>query len=97
MTRNAFLHLKFLVIPYCEFHRGPSTQFNESFHVEINNITFNFYWCIDETVSVGSYNSNEQNPWKQNKSIISREKMSHNKFQVIINNILNEVNEESIC
>jgi len=70
ITRSEFLNYQLPVFAYCEIGRGPSTQFNESFHIENRNtkIILNFWWDSDETVSVNTYNSKEQDPFKKNVS-----------------------------
>jgi hypothetical protein len=71
-------------LPYCEFpHRGPSTQFNESFHIfnSDKEIQLNVIWrnqsytagAINDSdegiVSVGLFDQKEKNPWKTHKTI----------------------------
>lgn len=72
-TRHDFLSLKFPILPYCEYGRGPSTKFNESCHIEKRNtkITLNFWWRDDNTISVSTFDAKEPNPRKNNISIIS--------------------------
>lgn len=67
IRRSVFLKLNFPILPYCEITRGPSTQFNESIHIENRNtgIILNFYWRNDGTVSVGRTNLKETNPFKK--------------------------------
>ena len=80
VMRSAFLKFKFPILPYCEVKRGPSTKFNESFHIENRNtkITLNFWWRADDSVSVCSYNANETNPWLKNQSIVNWSKTLSN-------------------
>lgn len=80
VMRSAFLQFKFPILPYCEVKRGPSTKFNESFHIENRNtkITLNFWWRDDDSVSVCSYNANETNPFLKNQSIINWSKTLSN-------------------
>jgi hypothetical protein len=72
MTRDLFLNLNFPIPPYCFAHRSPSTEFNEGFHIknETTGIQLNIYWRSDNTVSIGSYNFNEKNKFKQFKNIL---------------------------
>ena len=67
ITRANFLKTRFPILPYCEFKRGPSTQFNESIHIHNKNtgIILNFYWRNDDTVSVGRTQLKETNPFKK--------------------------------
>ena len=67
VRRSAFLKFNFPILPYCEIKRGPSTQFNESIHIENRNtgIILNFYWRNDDTVSVSRTNLKETNPFKK--------------------------------
>lgn len=71
VTRSAFLHAKFPVLPYCEFHRGPSTNYHESFYVEnrAKGLQLYFSWTSDDRVSIGIYNVNETNPYKKTMAI----------------------------
>ncbi len=72
VTRSAFLKFKFPILPYCEVKRGPSTQFNESFHIHNKNtgIILNFYWRHDDTVSVGRVNLKETDLYKKNYTVL---------------------------
>lgn len=76
VMRSAFLSFQFPILPYCQVGRGPSTKFNESFHIENRDkkITLNFWWNSDNTVCVSTYNSKEPNPFKKNESILNRTK-----------------------
>lgn len=67
VMRSAFLKFNFPILPYCEIKRGPSTQFNESIHIQNRNtdIILNFYWRSDDTVSVGRTQLKETNPFKK--------------------------------
>ena len=67
VMRSAFLKLNFPILPYCEIKRGPSTQFNESIHIQNRNtgIILNFYWRSNDTVSVGRTKLKETNPFKK--------------------------------
>lgn len=80
VMRSAFLNINFPLLPYCEVGRGPSTKFNESFHIRNNNtkITLNFWWRDDNSVSVSSYNAKETNPWLKNQSIVNWSKTLSN-------------------
>lgn len=80
VMRSAFLQFKFPILPYCQVGRGPSTKFNESFHIENRNtqITLNFWWDSDDTVSVSTFNAKETNPREKNQSVIVRSKTLSN-------------------
>lgn len=71
VMRSAFLHSKFPVLPYCECHRGPSTKYNESFHIENKStgLQVNFWWNSDNKVSISTYDTAEKNQWQKNKAI----------------------------
>lgn len=49
-------------------HRGPSTKYNESFHIKNANtdITLNIFLCVHRgIVDFQTYDWREKNPWKQ--------------------------------
>lgn len=73
VTREAFLKFDFPILPYCEERRGPSTQFNESVHIQNRDtgISLNFYWRNDNTVSVGKTNSKEKNMFKKFDTVLA--------------------------
>ena len=71
VMRSAFLHVKFPILPYCEYHRGPSTQYSESFHIgnKTTGLQVNFWWSFGNKVSISTYDTKEKDPWKKNKTI----------------------------
>jgi hypothetical protein len=77
ITKAAFLKLKFPVLPYCIPKRGPSTKYNESFHIENQETktTLNFWWDNDNTISIGVYYGNEPNSFKKNVTIATKIKI----------------------
>lgn len=56
VMRSAFLEVQFPNSPYCHFNisRGPSTQFNESFHIKNSN-TLNKESLLIETQNLLSF------------------------------------------
>lgn len=86
ITRHEFLKYKFPIYPYCKWERGPSTEFNESFHCTNSDtsMTLNFWWRCDGIVNVCFYDN------KNSKS---------KKAQTIIDNAseLEAVNINKIC
>ena len=72
MIENEFFKLKFPLLPYCEMNRGPSTKFDESFHIKNKNtgITLNFWYCkIKNKMSVNLYDSKEKHEKDRNRII----------------------------
>ena len=71
VMRSAFLNSKFPVLPFCECHRGPSTNYNESFHIENKKtgLQVNFWWNSDNKVSISTYDTIEKDPWEKGKAI----------------------------
>jgi len=87
MKRNQFLHIKFLNLPYLSFSRGPSTKYNESFHVE-NKSTgkiLNFSYTCTDTVDAWLHDMNERNPWNKNTNLVTRDK---NFTEIKANNLI---------
>lgn len=73
MTRAQFLNLEFPNKPYSSFSRGPSTCYNESFHIENKNneICFNFYWDDNQEITCTLYNNKEKNLRNKYKKILN--------------------------
>lgn len=69
VMRSAFLSTAFPRLPYCQEKRGPSTNYNESFHfTNVNTrITLNFYWRNDGQITASTFNQKEKNLFKQYK------------------------------
>lgn len=67
VMRSAFLSIDFPNLPYCSFKRGPSTNYNESFHITNSNskITLNFYWRNDGQITASTFNGKEKDPFKK--------------------------------
>lgn len=80
MTRKEFLNLRFPILPYLDFKRGPSTSFNESFHVQNKNenLTLNFWFRHDEVISVSFYNGNVLEERNRAKLVVDRVKNLNN-------------------
>jgi hypothetical protein len=88
MTNSNFLKINFPVLPYCIFNRGPSTRFNESFHINNSNtgIHLNIYWRDDELVIVSIFSEKETNPWNKNNEVYRGKDFN----SLIANNLCNQ-------
>lgn len=78
VMRSAFLSVNFPILPYSNFKRGPSTKFNESFHIENSNskIQLNFYWRNDGLITASTFDGNEKNPWEKYKEVYRSKKFN---------------------
>jgi hypothetical protein len=92
ISREGFLLIKLPNLPYCEYSRGPSTSFNESFHIQNKNtgVCINLWWRSDNTISVGLYKGKEKNPWKKTDTLVQAAKnLSQKKISSICVEYLN--------
>ncbi len=78
VSRLQFMDYQFPLLPYCSIKRGPSTNFNESFHFSNANTgsQLNFFWNFTNTITVSWTNYEAvSDPWEQSKNIISESKL----------------------
>ena len=78
VMRSAFLSVEFPILPYSKFKRGPSTTFNESFHIENSSskIQLNIYWRCDGVVTASTFDGNETNLWKKYNEVYRAKKFN---------------------
>lgn len=80
VMRSAFFDVQFPNLPYCHFNisRGPSTRFNESFHIKnlSTEIQLNVYWRCDGIITASTYNGKETNPWKKYNEVYRGKKFN---------------------
>ena len=84
ITRSEFCRLKIPVLPYCEIRRGCSTTYNESFHIENKNTNcqLNFFWRLDNTVSIGFCDANIKDVRQRNKKVLERSETFNNEVLI---------------
>ena len=81
VTKNKFLALTLLIIPYCNYNRGPSTKYSESVHIcnsNLNVVLNLWYDCFTSEITISLYDGRKTTLAERLKNVVTRNKNINN-------------------